>query len=130
MDLREPDPLDHGEAWRLAMEAVRRFGSYRQDDALKWLCDIDAALAYAVRTFGFRDLCLFDLGDEATVRAQFRDIYKNAAGRVARNRAAGGAAAALPPSEGGLRRLAARKFIAGVWTAPEVSELPAEASSG
>jgi hypothetical protein len=130
MDLREPDPLDHGEAWRLAMESVRKFGSYREQEALEWLAAIDAALAYAVRTFGFIDLCRFDLRNETTVRAQFRDIYKNAAGRVARNRAAGGGVPALPPSEGGLRRLAARKFIAGVSGAPGPAELPAEAPDG
>lgn len=113
MELREPDPIDHGEAWRLAMEAVRKFSSYREEEALEWLMEVDPALAYSVRVYGYGDLCSFDLRNESTVRAQFRDIYKNAAGRVARDRALGVLTPSLPSSEGGMRRLAARKFIAG-----------------
>jgi hypothetical protein len=70
------EELDHGAAWRLAMDAVTRFGSYREDEALMWLAERSVICAEAVRRFGFRDLCMHEIGDVATVRAQFREIFR------------------------------------------------------
>jgi hypothetical protein len=74
-EVERSDP-DHGEAWRLAMEAVRRFGSYEPTAALEWLGERSAAVRVAVERIGYRELCHFNLADEATWRAQFREVYK------------------------------------------------------
>ena len=75
VELARSDP-DHGRAWELVRESVRRFGSYAQADALEWLADHSPAVARAVTRFGYRELCSYDLADENTVRAQFRETYK------------------------------------------------------
>ena len=79
-DLDRDDP-DHGEAWNLAMRCVQKFGFYQQVDGLDWLHDQSPAVAKAVETYGYADLCHADLDNENTVRAQFREVYKGVVSR-------------------------------------------------
>lgn len=74
-------PVDHGAAWSLAMTAVRRFGSYQGAEARAWIAEQDEATAVAVDRFGWLDLCLFNVDDLPTVRAQFREIYRGVTDR-------------------------------------------------
>ncbi|HSC21900.1 MAG TPA: hypothetical protein VLC07_09250 [Solirubrobacterales bacterium] len=77
-ELGRDDP-DHGEAWRLARRASRKADP---QEAFRWLFEQSPAAAEAVQEMSGFQLS-YQLDDEATVRAQFRDIYKQI---VARNR--------------------------------------------
>lgn len=70
------DAADAMEAWRLAMEAIRRHSSYDREGGLAALAEVSPAIAEAVRRFGWQELCTFNLADQNTVRAQFRDTYR------------------------------------------------------
>lgn len=98
-ELGRDDP-DHGEAWRLAKKA-----SLKADpkEAAAWLRERCPAAAEAVRQLCGSQLTYME-DDEPTVRAQFRDVYRNVCER--RKRAdtyAGLPSAGLP----GLERLGA-----------------------
>lgn len=100
---RSKPSVDHGYAWSLAMDAVRRFGSYNPDKGREWLAEQNEATAIAVDRIGWSELCLFNLDDLPTVRAQFREIYKGVVESSARERRQ----AALP---GGPKRLEPQRF--------------------
>jgi hypothetical protein len=97
-ELGRNDP-DHGEAWRLAKKA-----SFKADpkEAQNWLREQCPAAAEAVRQLCGSQLTWME-DNESTMRAQFRDVYRNVCER--RKRAdtyAGLPSAGLP----GLERLA------------------------
>lgn len=100
-ELERDDP-DIGEAWRLVHQANLKWGLHRehgQEKALQWLESQSVAVAAAVRRYGADALGSYDLANEGTVRAQFRDTYR----AVVRERQHDAAYAGLP--EVGLRRL-------------------------
>lgn len=72
------DIPDWGEAWEKVQKAIRRYGSYRETEALE---SLDETTREAAKRIGFRDLCISDLENLETNRAQFRDIYKAIAQR-------------------------------------------------
>lgn len=61
-------------AWDTVMRAISRYGSYREEEALD---SMDELTRRTTETFGFRYLCFTDSDNLQTVRAQFRDVYKN-----------------------------------------------------
>ena len=65
-------------AWDSVIKAVKRYGSYKEAEALE---SMDEVTREAVRAIDFRHLCFMEIDDLPTVRAQFRDIYKNIAKR-------------------------------------------------
>lgn len=67
------DDLSVGEAWRLAHKAARIADP---EKAEAWLKERSPAAAEAVRQISGAYLT-YQLDDESTVRAQFRDIYNN-----------------------------------------------------
>lgn len=71
-----PEIPDWGEAWESACKAIRRFGFYRQKEALD---SLDPLTRKAVERLGFRDLCVSE--NHMTDRANFRMIYENLAKR-------------------------------------------------
>ncbi len=75
VELARQDP-DHGHAWELVRRAIAKFGFYAEAVALDWLYEQAPAVGRAVTRFGWRELCHYDLDDEQTVRAQFREVYK------------------------------------------------------
>lgn len=66
-----PMITDWGEAWEEVLMAIRKYGSYREDEAVNSLSKLTAI---AVRRMGFRNLCM----SENTVadRAHFQRIYE------------------------------------------------------
>lgn len=100
-ELERDDP-DHGRAWGLVHAAQIKFGlhrEHRQAEALAWLESQSVAVAEAVRRFGADALGSYDVADEGTIRAQFRDIYR----AVVRERSHDAAYQGLPAAP--LRRL-------------------------
>lgn len=71
-----PEIPDWGEAWEQTLHAIRRFGSYRQKEALD---SLDQITRKAVERLGFRDLCMSE--NTMADRANFRMIYETLAKR-------------------------------------------------
>lgn len=69
--LTEPRTLDAMEAWGLIVEAIRKYGYYRQGDALRSLPE---DVAEMVKRFTWHDLCLSESPE--TLRAQFRMAWE------------------------------------------------------
>lgn len=95
----DDDEGDFGEAWAL----VKRANLKDPAEGMPWLEERSPAAAEAVRRLGSGNrhcLMTYQLADEPTVRAQFRDIYKG----VQRDRLQGRLYKSLP-SGTGLRRL-------------------------
>ena len=65
--LTQPRTMDAMEAWGLIGEAIRKYGHYRQKEALESLPE---DVAEMVRRFTWRELCLSE--NIETMRAQFR----------------------------------------------------------
>lgn len=70
-ELGRDDP-DHGEAWRLVYDALAKHVPNWQ----AFYAALPPAVAEAARRFGFESQAGFLKSEEATVRAQFRNIYK------------------------------------------------------
>lgn len=66
------------EAFNLAVGAVRRFGSYQEEAALK---SLPKRIAHALQKFGFKDLCMAEEAKHGIYRAQFARIYDAASDR-------------------------------------------------
>lgn len=66
-DITQPRTLDAMEAWGLVVDAIRRFGFYRQAEAMEYLPE---DVAEMVKRFTWRELCLSESPE--TLRAQFR----------------------------------------------------------
>ena len=106
-ELERDDP-DHGQAWALAMKAVQRFGFYRAEAGLAWLDEQSPAVGTAVLRFGYDALCHADIEDIATVRAQFREVYKAVCAERGRDDAYSGLpSAGLRSLERGPKRIGA-----------------------
>lgn len=67
-----PELPDWGEAWEQTLKAIRKFGSYRQKEALD---SLDPLARKTVERLGFRDLCMST--NTMQDRANFRMIYEN-----------------------------------------------------
>lgn len=67
-----PMLTDWGEAWEEVQQAIRKYGSYREEEAVKSLSQMTAA---AVRRMGFRNLCMSE--NQVADRAHFQRIYEN-----------------------------------------------------
>jgi hypothetical protein len=69
--LTQPQQLDAMEAWGLVVNAIRRYGFYREKEALDSLPE---EIADLVKQFTWRELCLNENPD--TIRAQFRMAWE------------------------------------------------------
>lgn len=69
--ITQPRTLDAIEAWGLVVGAIRKFGYYRQGEAMESLPD---EVAQMVKRFTWRELCLNENPD--TLRAQFRMAWE------------------------------------------------------
>lgn len=67
------------QAWNKTVRAIRKYGFYREDEAL---ASLDTLTRDTVKYYGYQDLCRAEEGD-ATVKAQFRDIYRHRANNMA-----------------------------------------------
>lgn len=68
---------DWGEGWEKVLSAIRRFGSYRETEAL---ATMDELTRTCVKRMGFRNICLSE--NIAADRANFRMIYEQIAERT------------------------------------------------
>lgn len=69
--ITQPRTLDAMEAWGLINEAIRKFGYYRQKEAMEFLPD---EVREMVKRFTWRELCLSE--NIETLRAQFRMAWE------------------------------------------------------
>lgn len=67
---------DWGEGWEKVLMAIRRYGSYREKEAMDSLDDITKQ---CVTRLGFKNICMSE--NIATDRANFRMIYEQLAER-------------------------------------------------
>jgi len=75
--LTQPRTLDAIEAWGLVVDAIRKYGYYRQKEAMVSLPDDVGAM---VKRFTWRELCLNENPD--TLRAQFRMAWETQSKRT------------------------------------------------
>ena len=61
-----------GDAWREAIKAVNKYGSYQVQEALNSLSPLTRRV---VEQLGFKELCTTDEDTISSYRANFRDIY-------------------------------------------------------
>ncbi len=66
------------EAFHLALTAVKRYGSYQKESALKSLPE---AVAFALERFGYSELCMAEEAKHGVHRAQFARIFDSAKDR-------------------------------------------------
>ncbi len=67
---------DWGDGWEQVQMAIRRYGSYREEEAVNSLDDLTRQ---CVKRLGFRNLCMSENINQD--RANFRMIYENLADR-------------------------------------------------
>ena len=68
-------------AWDELASAVDQYGSYLHHPSRGWPGWSDDLVASAVRHIGYENACTMDSSNIGTIRAQFRDYYRNAANR-------------------------------------------------
>lgn len=68
---------DWGEGWEQVLNAIRKFGSYRETEAL---ASMDELTQTCVRRIGFRNICMSE--NITADRANFRMIYEQIADRT------------------------------------------------
>ena len=73
---------DWGEHWKAAVDAVHRFGRYREDEAL---ASLDPMTREVVRRLGYKELCRSE--NQTAERANFRVVYEQVSNNE-RNKAA------------------------------------------
>ena len=74
--VRQPQTLDWSEAWGSVVYAIRRYGMYREQEAMEGM---DSLTRRCVGYLGYRNLCLSESPE--TDRANFRMMYQNIARR-------------------------------------------------
>ena len=78
-EIQNGKAADWGDGWQKTLEAIRRKGMYREQEALESLDDITRA---TVERQGYQNLCLSE--NQAADRARFKDIYEQIAERKKR----------------------------------------------
>lgn len=75
-ELQSPRLLDWSEAWGLIRDAIRRYGAYRESEAL---ASLPPDVRKVVQRFGWQNLCLSE--EIEVVRGQFRMAWETYAKR-------------------------------------------------
>lgn len=65
------DPITWGESWEKALQAVRRYGSYNQMEALN---SLDPLTRKCVESIGYMDLCMSE--NIMVERAHFQKVFE------------------------------------------------------
>lgn len=76
-DITQPRTMDWSEAWHLIGQAIRKYGFYREQEALESLPDDVRTM---VERFSWRELCLNEEPD--ILRAQFRMAWETQSKRI------------------------------------------------
>lgn len=95
-----PKTIEAIEAWDMITDAIRKYGFYRETEAMESLPEDVAQMA---KRFGWRELCLSENVD--TLRAQFRMAWETQAKRQREDRLIPHEVKALIESSGIIRRL-------------------------
>lgn len=66
---------DWSSAYDLMQRAIRRFGGYREIEAIEWISEQDKLAGEITRRLGFRSLC--ESINEIADRANFREAYNS-----------------------------------------------------
>lgn len=69
------DRLTEGEAYRIIINAVQRFGSYQGTQALDYLKSINPRLEQCAKIMGWKDICAWQTDDEPANRAHLWRVY-------------------------------------------------------
>lgn len=69
-EIVEGETKDWGEGWEQVLRAIRKYGTYREKEAME---SMDEITRKCVERLGFRNICLSN--NINTDRANFRDIY-------------------------------------------------------
>lgn len=72
VDSQTKDKLTAEQAWRIVLEAISKYGSYSEVEALLSLPD---EVREIVKSFGWRHYCQMQSSDIPTYFAQFRNAY-------------------------------------------------------
>lgn len=75
---KSSERISGDEAFHLALGAVRRYGSYQKEAALK---SLPQSVAFALERFGYSELCLAEESKHGVHRAQFARIFDSAKDR-------------------------------------------------
>ena len=75
-ELLNGEPTDWGDGWEQVEKAIRRYGIYREAEALESLDDLTRQ---TVKRLGFKNICLSE--NQQADRANFRMIYEQLAER-------------------------------------------------
>lgn len=71
----EENSMDWSDGWALVTKAIRDYGIYRAEEALRYLIDLDYTTYAVVLRLDFNKLCLSE--NEMADRANFRMAYEN-----------------------------------------------------
>lgn len=69
------DQLTEGEVWKMIIDTVQRFGSYRQDEALAYLKNLSPRVGKTAEIMGWREICQWPLENETANRAHTWRVY-------------------------------------------------------
>lgn len=75
-ELMQGEAKEWGEAWQEVLKAIRFFGTYKEEEALK---SLDETTRAVVKRLGYRNLCFSEKLE--VDRANFRMIYEQKAAR-------------------------------------------------
>ena len=83
-DLTQGELRDWSDEWRSVIQAVRLYGYMNEKDALDTLMPITREI---VRQLGWKTICFSEQDEITALRANFRTIYQQKAGRAKENAA-------------------------------------------
>lgn len=69
------DAKDWGEGWGIVQYAIRRYGQYRETEALNYIRQEDETTYQVIKRFNFKEMCNSE--NSMTDRANFRMTYEN-----------------------------------------------------
>lgn len=70
------DKKDWGEGWGIVQYAIRRYGQYRETEALNYIRREDETAYQVIKRLNFKEVCNSE--NSMTDRANFRMMYENA----------------------------------------------------
>jgi hypothetical protein len=79
------EQLTEGEAWNILIQAVKRFGNYRRDEAFKWMREQSERVARCAEIMDWNSICLWETRDQPANRAHFWKVLSGLEQRDRRN---------------------------------------------
>lgn len=69
----QTEKLDHSQAWGEVEQAIRRYGSYRESEAIE---SFSSKTKNIVQAIGWRNMCFAEKEEISVIRGQFRRMYE------------------------------------------------------